>query len=101
MRIIDDGKIRYDGELAQLIEKYATYKLVTVTFSGKGIERIDIEKYGELSKFDFHQCVLKVPREKAKDAARDILSSDLPVDDILIDETEISEVVRGIFSNGK
>jgi ABC-type uncharacterized transport system ATPase subunit len=44
---------------------------------------------------------LQVDREKAKNVAREILSSDLPVDDILIDEVEISEVVRKIFSNGK
>jgi ABC-type uncharacterized transport system ATPase subunit len=44
---------------------------------------------------------LRVPREKAKDVARDILSSNLPVDDILIDEVDISDVVRKIFSNGK
>ena len=41
---------------------------------------------------------MQVDRDKAKNAAREILSSDLPVDDILIDEVEISDVVRKIFS---
>ena len=53
-----------------------------------------------MHQFAPHSITLRVPREKAKNVARDILSSNLPVDDILIDEVDISDVVRKIFSNG-
>lgn len=99
--IIEEGKIMYDGGLAELIEKYAPYKVLKVTFEGEGVKREDIEKYGEVTNFQPNRITLQVDRDKAKDAAREILSSDLPVDDILIDEVEISDVVRKIFSNGK
>jgi len=99
--IIEEGKIGYDGDIASLIEKYAPYKVLKITFEGDGVKKADIEKYGEVYKFLPNSITLRVPREKARDAARNILSSDLPVDDILIDEVEISDVVRKIFSNNK
>ncbi|MDD5489939.1 MAG: ABC transporter ATP-binding protein [Candidatus Moranbacteria bacterium] len=99
--IIEEGEIGYDGDLASLIEKYAPYKVLKITFEGEGIKKEEIQKFGEVHQFTPHGITLRVPREKAKDTARDILSSDLPVDDILIDEVDISDVVRKIFSNGK
>lgn len=99
--IIEEGKIGYDGDLTSLIEKYAPYKVLKITFEGDGIKESDVQKFGEVHKFTPHSITLRVPREYAKDVAKDILSSDLPVDDILIDEVEISDVVRKIFSNGK
>lgn len=97
--IIEEGEIMYDGDLSSLIEKYAPYKVLKVTFEEEGVKKEDIEKYGEVVKFRPNSITLRVDRDKAKDVARDILSSDLPVDDILIDEVDISDVVREIFSN--
>lgn len=99
--IIEEGKIGYDGDLASLIEKYAPYKVLKITFEGEGVKEDDVRKFGEVHNFSPNSITLRVPREKAKDVARDILSSNLPVDDILIDEVDISDVVRKIFSNGK
>jgi ABC-2 type transport system ATP-binding protein len=99
--IIEEGKIGYDGDLASLIEKYAPYKVLKITFEGNGVKEDDVREFGEVHNFTPHGVTLRVPREKAKNVARDILSSNLPVDDILIDEVDISDVVREIFSNGK
>lgn len=99
--IIEEGKIVYDGELAKLIEKYAPFKIVTVTFNEGGVKEGEVKIFGEINKFDAHRVSFQVKREMAKDMAREILSSDLPVDDILIDEVDISDVVRQIFGNRK
>ncbi|MFA5871706.1 MAG: ABC transporter ATP-binding protein [Parcubacteria group bacterium] len=99
--IIENGEIGYDGDLTSLIEKYAPYKVLKVTFEGGGVREEEVRKFGEVYKFTPNNVTLRVPREKAKNVARDILSSNLPVDDILIDEVEISDVVRKIFSKEK
>ena len=41
--------------------------------------------------------MIKTTREEAKNVAAAILSSDLPVDDILIDEIDVDDVIREIF----
>ncbi|MFZ2969739.1 MAG: ATP-binding cassette domain-containing protein [Minisyncoccia bacterium] len=96
--IINLGEIIYDGELDSLIKTYAPYKLLSVTFNGNGIERKDVEKFGTLYKFDRFNAVLKVDRVKVKDSAKAILSSELPVDDIIIDEEDVDDIVREIFN---
>lgn len=96
--IINLGEIIYDGELDSLIRKYAPYKLLSVTFNGNGIERKDIEKFGSVHKFDRFNAIIKVDRTKVKDAAKSILSSELPVDDIIIDEEDVDDIIREIFN---
>jgi ABC-2 type transport system ATP-binding protein len=97
--IVDSGKIIYDGELASLIKYYAPFKLLTITFLNDGVKQEEVEKYGEINRFNPNSVSFKIPREKIKDVAAKILSSELPVDDILIDELDIQDVVRKIFSN--
>lgn len=95
--IIDHGQIIYDGKLDDLIKKYAPYKVLKVTFNNEGVKREEVEPFGQLQKFNPYSVEIEVERDKVKEAASAILSSDLPVDDILIDEIDIDEVIRKIF----
>lgn len=100
--IINLGKIIYDGNLESLIKKYATHKLIKVTFSKNyNIKSIDLKKYGEIKSFNPYRCTIKVKSEVAKKIAIALLSSNLPIEDILIDEINIDEVIRLIFNNKK
>lgn len=99
--IIDSGEIIYDGQLDDLIKRYASHKLLKVTFDGAGAKLEDLEKYGNVENYSPHAVTIKIPRNSSKEAAAKIISSNLPVDDILIDEIDIDEVVREIFSNKK
>ncbi len=98
--IIDHGKIMYDGTLEDLINKYAPYKELKITFEKK-INKKDIAKYGEVDKIDGRSVRLLVERNNAKNIAASILTSSLPVDDILIDEVEIDKVIRRVFRGKK
>jgi len=95
--IIDHGKIIYDGALNDLIIEYATFKVLNITFNDAGVQKEQVEKFGKLQKFNQYSVSIEVEREKVKEVAMAILSSDLPVDDILIDEVDIDEVIRKIF----
>lgn len=95
--VINDGKIIYDGQLSKLIEQYVPYKLLRMTFNSDGVKREDVQGYGELDKFEPHLVQIKVPKDKVKQVASEILNSHLPVDDIMIDEADIDDVVRRIF----
>jgi ABC-2 type transport system ATP-binding protein len=95
--IINLGEIVYDGDLQALIQKYAPYKLITITFNNEGVKKEEIEKFGEPGEFSPYKASLKIPRDRAKYIASQILSSHLPVDDILIDEPEVDDIIRKIF----
>jgi len=96
--IINLGEIIYDGGFNDLIKKYAPHKLLKITFDGGGIKREQLGKYGEIDEFYPYGAIIKVPRNETKNTAISLLSSDLPVDDILIDEVEVDDVVRKIFT---
>lgn len=95
--IINLGKVIYDGAIDNLVKKYAPYKLLKITFDENGIRREQIEKYGEVMEFSSYRAVVKAARSDAKKVAIALLSSPLPVDDILIDEVEIDDVIRKVF----
>ncbi len=95
--IIDQGQIMYDGQLDNLINKYADYKELKITFNENGVKREQVEQFGDIEQFDKFRVVIKTKRKNAKDTAAKILSSNLPVDDILIDENNIDDIIRRIF----
>lgn len=96
--IIDLGRIAYDGPLDDLIKRYARHKLLIVSFNAGNVRKEVVGQYGEIVSIAADKVVLKIPRDRVKSAASAILSSNLPVDDILINEMEIDDVIRIIFN---
>ena len=95
--IMNLGTILFDGELKNLVARYAPHKLLKVTFTGEGVQRHTIAAYGDVEAYEPYCYAIRVPRNHVKDAAAAILSSGLPVDDIFIDEVGVDEVVRKLF----
>jgi len=96
--IIDQGRIIYDGKLDDLIKKYAPYKELKIIFDEK-IDRARLENFGEITDFDGFSATWQLERRNIKAKAAEILASDLPIDDILINEIGIDRVIRRIFKN--
>ena len=95
--IIDHGQIIYDGSLDELIRRYTPYKVLKITLNGDGVCREEMERFGQVSDYNRHAATIQVKREETKNIAIALLSSDLPVDDILIDEVDVNDVIRQIF----
>lgn len=98
--IIHSGHAVYDGDFSELVERFAPYKILRVTFNDPGVRREELQEFGELAEYNPFACVIKVVRKEAKNVAVRLLSGHLPVDDILIDEVEADDVVRSIFNAG-
>ncbi len=94
--VINHGKIIYDGRFNELIAKYAKEKVIKVT-SFKDIPEADLARFGMIVDYQGVSASIRVSRERAKATAAEIISSDLPIDDILIEEMPIDEVIRAIF----
>lgn len=97
--IINLGQIIYDGNLDDLINTYAPYKVLKVTFNGAGVARDDLKQFGEIEEYTPHQSAIRVRRADAKSAAAKLLTSSLDIDDIMIDEENIDDVIRKIFKS--
>jgi ABC-2 type transport system ATP-binding protein len=95
--IIDLGKIIYDGNLDTFIRHYAPYKVLKLTFNDPGVKREDVDHFGQIESFSPLFIAIKVEREKTTAIAQQILSSNQPVNDTLIDEIDVDDVIRKIF----
>ena len=94
--IIDKGKILFDGALDEIIKKFATHKLLTVVF-GKKVEESDLAAIGQIKEFEFPKAVISVKRSTASLAAAELLQN-FPVADLNIEEPQIEDIIREVFT---
>lgn len=96
--IINHGKIIYDGKLSALIAKYAKDKVIRVT-TLDAVAKSDLAQFGTVEEYEGVKASIRVPRDQVKKVAASIITSSLPIDDILIDEMPIDDIIREIFEN--
>src|SRR5687767_9848845 len=96
--IIDRGEIFFDGQLSDVIDRFADFKMVTVACTRPGgFPETDFTRYGEVQEKTASRIQLKVKRERVIPVCKALLD-DLPVDDIDIQEVPIEEIIRKIFA---
>lgn len=94
--VIDQGRIRFDGDLQVLAEKTAPHRIVKITLSSH-VDPVKLGEYGEVEAADGLTASLRIPRHNTKEAAARLLA-ELPVEDIAIEEPPIEEVIRQVFA---
>ena len=95
--IIDRGRLFFDGQLSEVLDRFADFKLITIHFaSGTNCPRSGLERFGQVVECSDVEVTLKVKRDRVIAACQALLD-ELPVTDIDIQEVPIEEVVRQIF----
>ncbi len=98
--IIDHGKILYDGKLDNLVKKFAKYKVLSVVLDTY-VAPDKFKEIGELTDYNFPKAIIRVSRGASNVAAAQLLEK-FPVDDLNIEEPDIEDIIRDVFtSEGK
>jgi ABC-2 type transport system ATP-binding protein len=96
--IIDHGKLFFDGQLAEIVDRFADFKLITIHCAGAPQCSADtLAKYGEVVEQTADSVKLKVKRDRVVSACKGLLD-ELPVQDLDIEEVPIEDVIRSIFA---
>ena len=96
--IIDHGKIFFDGQLEEVIDRFADFKLITIQCAtSRGAATCDLAKFGEVVEQSLDSVKLKVKRDRVIAVCKALLD-ELPVTDIDIQEVPIEDVIRQIFA---
>ncbi len=96
--IIDHGTMFFDGQLSEVLDRFADYKLITIQCAGaEGLPAVDMTKYGEVLEHAANRFKLKVKRDRVIPVCKALLD-ELPVTDIDIQEVPIEDVIRRIFA---
>jgi len=94
--IIDKGKIVFDGQLADIIKKYADHKILSVVFQ-RGIKKDKLAAIGNVVEYSYPKAVIKVPRRESSRRAATLLEN-FPVADLNIEEPPIEAIIREVFT---
>ena len=94
--IIDHGKILYDGKLESLVKKFAKHKVLSVVLETY-VPPDKLKEIGELIEYDFPRAVIRVARSASNVAAAQLLQK-FPVDDLNIEEPDIEDIIRDVFT---
>jgi ABC-2 type transport system ATP-binding protein len=96
--IIDKGTISFDGKLAEVLDRFADFKIVTMQFgSTANLDPAKLSSFGELIEKTDVSLKIKVKRDRVITVCKELLDT-LPVQDIDIQEVPIEEVIRTIFA---
>jgi ABC-2 type transport system ATP-binding protein len=94
--IIDHGRIFFDGPLAQIVDRFATHKLVGLTFTEA--PECDFTAAGEVLEREARRVKLRVPRPEVTATLRDLLAS-CRVQDVSVEDPPIEDVIRQVFAD--
>ena len=95
--VIERGVLLYDGPLDRLVARYADHKIVRVRFHAP-VAAEDLKGLGTVVSIEERAATLEVPRDKVPASAAALLRS-YPVADLDVEEVDIDDIVRRLFSN--
>ena len=96
--IIDKGTLFFDGQLSDVLDRFADFKLITIQCAAdQSCPREGLEKFGEVVEHTAVSVKLKVKRDRVIAVCKALLD-ELPVTDIDIQEVPIEDIVRQIFA---
>ncbi len=96
--IIDQGSIKYDSSLSDLLAKYQTERTIRLNFD-RPVQRSALAKLGQLSEFKDEEAVLIVPADKSLEIVKKLLE-ETPIKDFSFQSAEADEVIRRLLVSG-
>jgi ABC-2 type transport system ATP-binding protein len=94
--VIDKGRLRYDGKLAELTHALRPEKRVAVRLS-RAVEEADLESFGKLTERGTDRVVFQVPQDALRDRVARVIA-ELPVADMTIEDPPLEEIMRDLFA---
>ncbi|MCU0424982.1 MAG: ABC transporter ATP-binding protein [Candidatus Kapabacteria bacterium] len=93
--VIDDGAIKFDGALRDLVAGYVDEKIITIVLRDAAPKH-ELERFGTVTEWQPERAQIRAPRGQIAAIAASILSAH-DVVDLTIEEVPIEEVIRKIL----
>lgn len=96
--VIDHGTVIYEGTLDDLTRRFSNTRRLRLTFS-EAVDLADILPFGPSTMPEPMVAVIDVDRENTARVTSAVLQK-LPVKDVAIEEVDIEDVIRDLFTTG-
>lgn len=94
--VIDHGAMIFDGTLDTLSRQFSDSRRLRLVFSQE-VEAADLERFGRVIEHSEVEAILDVPHDQIAPVAAAVLNS-LPVADLAIEDVDVEEVIRTLFT---
>lgn len=95
--LIDHGKIFFDGPLAEVVDRFAAHKVLSLSFARETQGNFDA--MGEVLEATPVSVRVRIPRNRVAEVCREALST-WPVTDLAVQEPSVEDVIRQVFDSG-
>jgi ABC-2 type transport system ATP-binding protein len=96
--VIRTGKKIYDGSLSGLLEKFQEFRIITVSFENE--TALSLSGDMEMIEQNPFRYVIRIPKRDTKNAVHHLMANH-DVDDIKIDDEDISGIVEKIYRSSE
>lgn len=92
--VINEGEIKHDGPLAEIVDRFSQYKQISLQFS-EGVPD-DLARYGRVLDQTPPRAKLEVPRQKVSEVLAAVLGRYV-IDDVSVQERPLEDVMAEMF----
>lgn len=93
--VIHHGRILFDGDLVDLVQRFSSTKTIVVKLSNGGA---DLSRFGHAVIQEDGGIALRVPRADTARITEQLLAT-LPITDLTVEDTPIEEVIEQVFAS--
>ena len=97
--IINEGEIKHDGPLADIVDRFSDHKIVKLQFAGSEIPD-DLSRHGTVFDKRPPRVSLEVPRARIS-AILATLLSEYTIEDVSVQERPLEEVIAEMFTTSR
>ena len=97
--IINEGEIKHDGPLEEIIDRFSHHKIIELQFAGAEVPA-DLDRFGEVVETRPPRVKLKVPRSKIPEILSALLAN-YQIEDVGVQERPLEDVIAELFTTHK
>lgn len=97
--IINEGEIKHDGPLAEILDRFSSVKQVHLQFAGTELPP-DLERFGRIVEQAPPRVKLEVPRQEIPRVLATLLDR-YAIEDVGVQERPLEDVIAEVFLDGK
>jgi len=95
--IINEGEIKHDGSLAQIVDRFSTHKIIALQFADPVIPA-DLDRFGTVFDVEAPRAKLRVPRNRIPEILTALLSR-YAMEDVSVHDRPLEEVIAEMFTS--
>ncbi len=94
--IINEGELKHDGPLSDIIDRFSNHKVIDLLFAGSEVPA-DLERYGTVFEVSPPRAKMEVPRNQIPEILTSLLAQ-YTIEDVAVQERPLEEVISEMFT---